>query len=400
VSAINVDKVRAGIPALEQCIYLNSGTFGPLPSVVADEIRRAYGLVEQWGTFAPRVFRELELEGLENARQKVADLMHADPDEIAFTHNVTDGINIVLHGLDWSAGDEVVISEQEHPAGTTPWLALAQRRGVVLRLLPVYPDADEMTAHLQELVGPRTRLVCLSHVSCLSGARLPVERLCSVARAAGALTLLDGAHAEGQFPVNVPATGADFYAACGHKWLLGPQGTGMLYVRRASLGQLRPAWLGWGVNKPFDRPNMRYELEASAARFEQSTQAWPLYLALGRAIDYLQDIGLDNIQARVRRLVGDFRQALAAIPGLTFHTPAQPHRPSVPMGEQAAGLLTCSIHGQQAEALSQQLWERQRILTNHIGEFNALRFSVAFFNTAQELQTTAETLAQAAHRSK
>jgi cysteine desulfurase/selenocysteine lyase len=174
----------------------------------------------------------------------------------------------------------------------------------------------------------------------------------------------------------------------------------MLYVRRASLGKLRPAWLGWGVNKPFDRQNMRYELEASAARFEQSTQDWPLYLALGRAIEHLQAIGLDNIQTRVRGLVQGFRQALAAIPGLTFHTPARPHRPSVPMGEQATGLLTCSIQGQQAEELSQQLWERQRILTNHIQEFNALRFSVAFFNTAQELQTAAETLAQAARRSK
>jgi selenocysteine lyase/cysteine desulfurase len=355
---------------------------------VADEIRRAYGLVEQWGTFAPRVFQELELEGLEKVRRKGANLMHAEPDEIAFTHNVTDGINIVLHGLDWSAGDEVIISDQEHPAGTMPWLALARRRGVVLRLLPVHPDADVMTAHLQELLGPRTRLVCLSHVSCLSGTRLPVERLCAVAHAAGTLTLLDGAHAEGQFPINVPAIGADFYTSCGHKWMLGPQGTGMLYVRRASLRHLRPAWLGWGINKPFDRPNMRYELEDSAARFEQSTQPWPLYLALGRAIDYLQDIGLDNIQTRVRRLVDDFRQALAAIPGLTFHTPAQV--------QQAAGLLTCSIPGQQAQALSQQLWERQRILTNYIQEFNALRFSVAFFNTAQELHTTAEILEQAA----
>ncbi|MCP4516975.1 MAG: aminotransferase class V-fold PLP-dependent enzyme, partial [Delftia sp.] len=390
MSAINVAEIRAGIPALEQCIYLNSGTFGPLPSVVADEIRRAYGLVEQWGTFAPRVFRELELEGLEKVRCKVANFMHSEPDEIAFSHNVTDGINIVLHGLDWSAGDEVVISDQEHPAGAAPWLELAQRRGVVLRLLPVRPDADEMAALLQGLVGPRTRLVCLSHVSCLSGARLPVERLCAVARAAGALTLLDGAHAEGQFPVDVPATGADFYAACGHKWLLGPQGTGMFYARRESLGQLRPAWLGWGVNKPFDRQNMRYELEASAARFEQSTQAWPLYLALGRAIDHIQEIGLLNVQTRVRQLVTHFRQALSTIPGLTFHSPAEP--------ERATGLLTCSIPGWEAEALKGHLWQSQRTLTNHIQEFNALRFSVAFFNTKAELETVTEALAQAARR--
>lgn len=387
---IDVEQVRAGIPALSASIYLNTGTFGPLPRVVTDEIRRAYAKIERLGTFSPLVFKEMELEGLEDTRRKAAALMHAYPDEIAFTHNVTDGINVVLHGLDWSAGDEVIISNQEHPSGTIPWLALTERRGVVVRLLPVRVDHDAMVADFQALIGPRTRLACLSHVSCMSGARLPVARLCAVARAAGVLTLIDGAHAEGQFPIDVPDIGPDFYAACGHKWLLGPQGTGVLYVRRERLSDLRPVWLGWGVNKPLDRDAMTYELEPTAARFEQSTQPWPLYLALGRAIDYVQEIGLINIEARVRCLVARFRQRLAAIPGLRFHTPADPG--------SAAGLVTCSVPGWEAEALSQHLWQNQRILTNFIREFNALRFSVAFFNTDEELDTAAVALAQAAQR--
>jgi selenocysteine lyase/cysteine desulfurase len=385
---IDVERVRAGIPALSESVYLNTGTFGPLPRVVTDEIRRAYAKIERLGTFSPPVFKEMELEGLEETRRKAAALMHAHPDEIAFTHNVTDGINIVLHGLDWSAGDEVIISNQEHPSGTVPWLALAERRGVVVRLLPIRFDHDAMVADFRALLGPRTRLACLSHVSCMSGARLPVARLCTAARAAGVLTLVDGAHAEGQFPIDVPDIGSDFYAACGHKWLLGPQGTGMLYVRRERLSDLRPVWLGWGVNKPLDRDAMTYELEPTAARFEQSTQPWPLYLAMGRAIDYVQEIGLTDIEARVRRLVPRFRQRLAAIPGLRFHTPAHP--------ESAAGLVTCSVPGWEAEALSQHLWQHQRILTNYIREFNALRFSVAFFNTDEELETAAVALARAA----
>ena len=389
-SIINVEKIRAGIPALRESIYLNTGTFGPLPSVVADKIRRAYAQVERLGTFSPHVFYELELEGLEQTRHKAAALMHADPAEIAFTHNVTDGINIVRHGLDWSPGDEIIITDQEHPAGAIPWLALAERRGVVVRVLPIHPDPDEIVARFQNLIGPRTRLASLSHVSCLSGMRLPAARLCIVARDAGVLTLLDGAHAEGQFPVDVPSIGPDFYAACGHKWLLGPQGTGMLYVRRERLADLRPAWLGWGVHKPFDRKTMTYELEPTAACFEQSTQPWPLYLALGRAIDHIQEIGLVNIQTRVRQLVTHFRQALSTIPGLTFHSPAEP--------ERATGLLTCSIPGWEAEALKGHLWQSQRTLTNHIQEFDALRFSVAFFNTKGELETVAEALAQAARR--
>jgi selenocysteine lyase/cysteine desulfurase len=386
-TAINVAQIRAGIPALGESIYLNTGTFGPLPSVVADEIRHAYDQVERLGTFSPLVFREMELEGLEQTRHKAANLMGVTPDEVAFTHNVTDGINTVLHGLDWSPGDEVIISDQEHPAGTVPWLALAERRGVVVRVLPVRFDQDEMVTRFQELIRVRTRLACLSHVSCMSGVRLPVARLCAVARDAGILTLVDGAHAEGQFPVDVPAIGPDFYAACGHKWLLGPQGTGMLYVRRARLADLRPAWLGWGVNKPFDRATMTFELEPSAARFEASTQPWPLYLALGRAMDYIQQIRLAHIERRVRGLVAYFREMLSAIPGLKFYTPAEP--------ELAAGLVTCSIPGWEAEALSQHLWRSQRVLTNHIKEFSALRFSVAFFNTEEELETAAVALTEA-----
>jgi selenocysteine lyase/cysteine desulfurase len=390
VSSIDVARVRAGIPALAETIYLNTGTFGPLPRVVADEIRRVYGQIERCGTFSPPIFQALELEGLEAVRRKIAALMHAAPDEIAFTHNVTDGINIVLHGLDWSPGDRVIISDQEHPAGTVPWLALAERRGVVVDLLPVGHDPDAVVARFRVLVAcePHPRLACLSHVSCLSGTRLPVARLCAVARAADVLTLIDGAHAEGQFPVDVPQIGPDFYAACGHKWLLGPQGTGMLYVRRERLDDLSPVWLGWGVHKPLDRVTMRYTLEPTAARFEQSTQPWPLYLALGRAVDHIQEIGLDSIQARVRQLVAHFRGRLSEISDVTFYTPEDPNA--------CAGLLTVAVPGWHAETLGQHLWRTRRILTNFIQEFDALRFSVAFFNTREELDVAAEVLAEAA----
>jgi cysteine desulfurase/selenocysteine lyase len=222
----------------------------------------------------------------------------------------------------------------------------------------------------------------------MSGARLPVQRLCAVARDAGIPTLLDGAHAEGQFAVDVPAIGPDFYAACGHKWMLGPQGTGFLYIRRERLSEVRPVWLGWGPNKTFDRDGLRYELEPSAARFEASTQAWPLYLAFGRAIDYIQGIEPTNIETQVRRLVVHFRGLLAQTPGLTFYTPTE--------ADRSAGLVTCSVPGWEAEELKKHLWESKRILANSIRAFNALRFSVAFFNTTEELETVVGAVAAAA----
>lgn len=389
--------IRAAIPALANSIYLNTGTFGPLPTVVADEIRRVYGEIERQGTFSPGIFWEMELEGFEAVRRRVAGFMGVDPAGLALTRNVSDGINIVLHGLDWRPGDEVILTDQEHPSGTVPWLALrsaslrdfvADRAGVTLRWLELTQDADEIVRRFERLLTPRTRLARLSHVSCLTGLRLPVERLCAAARQAGALTLVDGAHAEGQFKVDVGTLGCDFYAACGHKWLLGPQGVGMLAMRPEHVERLRPAWLGWGVNQALDRAGRSFELEATAARFEQSTRAWPLYLAFGKAVEFVDGVGLEAIEDRVQRLRAGFVAQLAGIPGLTLHSPLDP--------ALSSGLVTVSAAGWEFEPLKQHLWEQARISVNVIREFNALRFSLAFFTLEQELDRVLAVLGEAA----
>lgn len=385
--ALDLASLRAAIPALAQCVYLNTGTFGPLPTPVADELRRVYGRIEQEGTFAPSIFYELELAGFEAVRGQVAALLHADPSEIALTRNVTDGINIVLHGLRWQPGDQVILTDHEHPSGAVPWLALAERGGVELRWLELTNDADAVTERFQALLGPRVRLAQLSHVSCLTGLRLPVERLCRLARQAGVLTLVDGAHAEGQFAVDVRALGCDFYAACGHKWLLGPQGVGMLYVRQEHLERLQPLWLGWDVHQTFDRTARAYTLPPTAARFEQSTRAWPLYLAFGKAIEFVEGVGLDAVEARVGELRRRFVAALDALPGVEVLSPADP--------ALGTGLVTARVAGWPCEALQQQLWERHHIVTNVVREFNALRFSLAFFTSDEDLATALQALEEA-----
>ncbi len=275
--------IRAAIPALANSIYLNTGTFGPMPTAVADEIRRVYGEIERQGTFSPAVFWQMELEGFEALRKQVAALLHADPAEITLTRNVTDGINIVLHGLDWQPGDQVILTDQEHPSGTVPWLALAERAGVALRWLELVADADEIVARFERLLTPRTRLAQLSHVSCLTGLRLPMERLCRLARQAGVLTLVDGAHAEGQFAVDVRALDCDFYAACGHKSQMAAGTAGRRHaLRRAGTHPAAaPALAGLG-RKPALRPGgaqlsapgYRRPLRAEHARLAALYRLW------------------------------------------------------------------------------------------------------------------------------
>lgn len=382
--------IRASIPALQQSVYLNTGTFGPLPTPVAEEIRRVYGQIEQQGTFSPSVFWQMELEGFERVRTQLAMLLGVSPQELALTRNVTDGINIIRHGLEWRPADEVILTDQEHPSGVVPWLDLAERSGVRLRWLELVPDADEIVARFQRLLSPSTRLAQFSHVSCLTGLRLPVERLCWIARKAGVLTLIDGAHAEGQFAVDANALGCDFYTACGHKWLLGPQGVGMLFVRREHMERLKPSWLGWDVNQTFDRAQLRSEMPPAASRFEQSTRPWPLYLAFGKAIEFVEQVGLTEIEDRVRTLRRSFVAALSAIPGVRLHSPT--------VAALGTGLVTATIAGWQFDHLSQHLWDTKRIITNVIREYNAVRFSLAFFTSEEELSIVLEAINNAAVR--
>ena len=164
----------------------------------------------------------------------------------------------------------------------------------------------------------------------------------------------------------------------------------MLFIQRRHVERLRPVWLGWDVNQPFDRANRRYQLQDTAARFEQSTRPWPLYLALGKAIDFVEDVGLDAIEERVLALRGQFLASLQAIPGLALLSPTEP--------TLATGLVTARVPGWDNEALSWHLWESRRIVTNIIREYNALRFSLAFFTTTAELEETVAVVEESSWR--
>jgi selenocysteine lyase/cysteine desulfurase len=158
----------------------------------------------------------------------------------------------------------------------------------------------------------------------------------------------------------------------------------MLYVRRQHVERLRPIWLGWDVAQPFDRAARSYQLQDTAARFEQSTRAWPLYLAFGKAIEFVQEVGLPAIERRVQGLRRDFVDQLAAMPGVTVLSPLDP--------ALGTGLVTVHVAGWPYDLLQKRLWERHRIITNVIREFDALRFSLAFFTSQDELDTALQAI--------
>ena len=224
--------LRSAFPVLERVAYLNAGTDGPIPrpAIEAAQARLAEEL--EYGRSGQRHWESIR-DLHDRRRAALAELLGCDLGEVALTRSTTDGVNVVLSGLDLREGDEVLTSDEEHPGLLAPLAAARARHGIEIRVVPF--DA------LADAVGERTRLVACSHVSWLNGKVVDVEAL----RATGVSVLLDGAQGLGAVPTKVRELGCDFYAASGQKWLCGPDGTGCLYVRAERLRDLHPPWLGF-----------------------------------------------------------------------------------------------------------------------------------------------------------
>ena len=229
--------IREAFPVLKEITYLNVGTYGIMPEPALAEFLEFEADFDRRGIAAKGDFYRKS----EEARKHLATLVNAKPEEIAFTRNATDGINLVLAGIDWKPGDELITSNQEHEAMMHPSLYLHNSKGIVVKLLEMSPDGEVMIEQLEKAVTNRTRLVAMSLVSCETGTRLPAQAISQWAKEHHILCLFDGAQASGVFPIDVNELGCDFYASNGHKWLSAPKGTGFFYGNQEKLHELSPA---------------------------------------------------------------------------------------------------------------------------------------------------------------
>ena len=310
-------------------------------------------------------------------RQRIAALIGASADEIAFTRNATDGINLVLSGIDWQAGDEVITTDEEHEAMNYPLLYLHNRKGLVVKRVQVSPRADVMLERLERAYSPKTRLVAMSFVSCESGTRLPGKEISQWAHEHGLLCLLDGAQVSGVFRVNMREIGCDYYASNGHKWLSGPKGTGFFYGRLDALQKLSPAHVGAGSLQRVDLQTEEAVPFATGQRFEFGTRAWPLQAGLGASLDWFESIGWDNVYGHIAALSAQLKERIRQRPFLRLLSP-EPF-------EDSSGLTVFVIEEHQAQAVSQELREKWKIYTRVIPHYNAMRIATAHFNTPEDL---------------
>ncbi len=373
-------EIQAAFPVLQRVTYLNTGTYGPMPVPALDEFVRAVRALERDG-----VACELGLADEGNRlRASLAEMVGAQPDEIAFTGNATDGINIALAGLDWRAGDEAITTDEEHEAMLHPLLYLQATQGIRVRRVRCSPEPGVMLDQLNAQRNERTRLLAFSHVTCETGAVLPARAMCDWARSHSVRSLLDVSQSLGAVPVHVGAIGCDLMAANGHKWLHGPTGTGFFYAGRGALPELRPAHVGAGSLERADFDKGVAEPWSNARRFEFGTRAWANAAGWNASLRWLRGIGFERIRQHMVAVGGYAMDRLASVPGLSLLTPrAHDHR---------AGLISFTVAGADAGQLGQALGTEHAIVTRHVPHYNALRISVAHFTSEDHVDRLAEAL--------
>ena len=321
------EATRGDFPILERIVnghrlvYLDSAASSQKPRTVIEAMSQYYE------TSHANVHRSIHTLGeeatalYETARDRVQRFIGAaGREEVVFTRGTTDGINLVADALGRTlqAGDEILVTELEHHSNIIPWQMAARGRSVAVRAVPVTADGTLDEGAFEKLLGPRTRVVAFAHVSNVLGTITPVARLCARARAAGAVTVLDGAQAAPHLPLDMSSLGCDFYVFSSHK-MLGPTGIGVLWGRRDALEALEPTRGGGEMIKEVWIDRARWN--DLPWRFEPGTPPIAEAVGLTAAVEYLEKLGMERVAEHERALARQAVELLQAVPGVTVYGP-------------------------------------------------------------------------------
>ena len=356
-------------------IYLNNGTLGPSPHVVVDAVTEHTRRVAM--TYPPGV-------AWDDLKRSLSALLGGDPDGFVFPRNTTEAMNFVAHGLELEPGDEVLTTDHEHIGGLEPWRLVTTRQGLPLRVVslpvPARSAADLLDA-VWSGVTDRTRVLCVSHLTFTTGTILPIRELANRCAEGGIVFAVDGAHPPGMMQLDLAALGGDFYASSPHKWLLAPQGTGLLYVSEGWRERLWPTLASGGWD----------DLSLGAHRFNHmGTMDESRLAGLLAASEFFLAIGMDRVEARVRYLQGLLQDGLESIPGVSIATPTDNSMP--------AAMISFRVEGVESLALQGHLSRTQGIRTRVIGEYDYgwMRLSTHIYNGPDHVERVLQLLADVA----
>jgi len=318
------------------------------------------------------------------ARADVAAFFGADPEEIAFNRNATEGNSTIAGGLELSAGDEIIIDASAHPGGAIPWLNQLKRNGVRVRLFQPDSIRQETTLdRIEKLITPRTRVIQISHVTAPTGIRLPVKQIAEIAQRRGCWFHIDGAQSAGMLPVDLHDIGCDSYATSGHKWLGAPHGTGILYIRSNRMNEVWPTEVGAYSDAGYHLPDT-FEYFPTARRHESGTRNAPLVCATQEACLFMSHIGMERVRARGLELTAQLRAGLEQIDSVEILTP----KSDVMRGSILTFRSQKMAFQELNQALARDFSLRLRIVTEQ--DLNAIRVSLHVFNSEDHVTRVVE----------
>ena len=354
-------------------VNLNNGGVSPSPRMVTEALVRY--IWQQEDATAYTMWQILEPQS-ETIRTGLAEMFGCDREEIAITRNASESLEILLMGMDFKSGDEILTTTQDYPRMLTTLRQRERRENLKLKLIqiPIPPkDLDEITAAFERGMTSRTRLILIAHQINITGQITPVKAVCEMARAKGIETIVDGAHSFGQFDFKQKDLACDYFGTSLHKWLFAPKGTGLLFVKRDKIEKLWPLMAAESKQAPDIRKFEEIGTHSAAPR-----------LAIGEALLFSNGIGGKRKEARLRYLSRYWMNKLKDVPKIRFNTSFDP--------KQSCAIANVKIEGLDQSAIGNYLFNKHRIFTTPIvhEEFTGIRITPNLYTTLNELDRFCE----------
>lgn len=364
-------KVKGMFTLASKRRHFNTASISPSPKVVQDATIEAIHYVNRFGLE--------EHKQVEPVRLKLSQLLNAPLAQLAITRNTTEGMNIIARSLGLQKGDEIIITNQEHVGGAAPWLTLQNEIGIGVTVIDIAQNEENTCSLLERAITPRTKAISVSHITCTTGALLPIKDIIALCKKYGVQSVIDGAQAVGQVPVDLGYLNPDFYAASGHKWLYGPNGTGILYLNKDFLMNTGPLFSGAYTDRTLDLDAGIIDYVQTASRYEYGTLNAPIVAGLGAAVDFIQSIGTVRIADRCKQLSTRFHRGIKGHKNITILTPEKE--------KLRAAIVTFRIKGKQSAEVCRLLIKGGvTVLRNvHENNLNAIRASFAIFTSEEEV---------------
>lgn len=365
------EKIRSMFPLERSIAYFNTASLGASPLQVLDTINE--------NLLKGEIHAQEDHNNAQKLKTNLAQFIGCNAEDIAFTRNATEGLNIVARELSFKKGDEIIITSHEHVGGASPWIMLEKEIGVKVNLVELDLSGKRNFELIKAQINSNTKLLCISHVTCTTGMILPIKEISEYCNSHHISLCVDGAQSVGLIPVNLKDLDVDFYTSSGHKWLFGPKGTGFLYVNKRALPKLKPLFAGAYADRSFNLKKHELEFVSDISRLEYGTRNTPILQGLIESINFHNSLGFEKEVQRNEKLAQYLKSELKSLNGVNLLSPTLPI--------YSTSMVTFQLKGMDYILLRNLLLKEYNHKTRGIYEndLKAIRVSIAIYNNKEQI---------------